>query len=365
MNLVGLPIPPDWEGSLPVTAAAMAAAIVMRPQASDVHLHESLPPWLRQGGRFVPMPGASHVDAREMEAVFAWIGGCPRDAWISANDAISTVTDPSGLRWRASAYDGVDGLSASFRRMPQAVPTLDQLGLPDDVRRLAAQSSGLVIAAGVARSGRTTTLASLVELINSTREAHILTIEHPVEYLYQPKLSLILQRDVDPGARGAALRTALRTDPDVVLVGECLTTADFELCLALAAAGNLVLTCVHAPDGVGVCERISAATGEAGQVLLSQVLRGVITQRLLPDAADPRGCHVAAEVMLMSPAMRQWIRPGGDTDRLRTHMANLQASLDYALVSKCLQGQVTDYDARCESVDPEAFDLLLRQARTG
>ncbi|MDE0195572.1 MAG: ATPase, T2SS/T4P/T4SS family [bacterium] len=363
MNLTGLPIPPDSEVSMPVTHAALAEATAMRPQASDVHVNESLPPWLRQGGRFAPLTGANRSSAREMEAVSAWIGGCSRDSWASALDTVSTVAGVDGLRWRASCWDGVGGLSASFRLMPQTAPPLEQLGLPDEVRMLAAQSSGLVIAAGVARSGLTTTLASLVDLVNSTREARILTIEHPVEYLHQPKLSLVSQRDVDPRVRGSTLRTVLSTDPDVVLVGECLTAADFELCLALAAAGHLVLTCVHAPDGAGVCERISAATGRVGQVLLSQVLRGVISQRLLPDAADPRGCHVVAEVMLFSSSMRQWIRPGGEIGRLRTHMENLQAGLDHALASKCLQGLVTDHEARCESVDPETFDLLLRQAR--
>ena len=364
MPIIGLPIPPDWERSIPVAASALREATVMSPRASDVHLREACPPWHRQGGTFQPMIGPARVDAREMEAVFAWVGGCPRNDWTAGDNTTSTVTDMSGLRWRATAYNGVDGLGAAFRRMPDTVPSLDQLGLPGEVRRLTAQSSGLVIAAGPARSGRTTTLASMLGLINSTRDAHILTIEHPVEYLHEPKLSLVSQRDVAPEDRNAALVAALHSDPDVVLVGEAVTPADFELCLTLAVAGYLVLTTVHAFDSVGACERIIAASVEEPslQLLLGQTLRGVVAQRLVPDAADPRGCHAVAEVLMMSSPLRPLLRPGGDADSLRRHLRNQQASLDHALASKCRRGEITEDDARGHSVDIDAFDDLLHQA---
>ena len=146
------------------------------------------------------------------------------------------------------------------------------------------------------------------------------------------------------------------------MVGDCLTTADFELCLTLAAAGRLVLTCVHAADSATACERIAAAVGPAGQILLAQTLKGVIAQCLVPDAADARGCHAVAEVLVMSSALRHILKPNGDIDALRGHILNQKTGLDHALAVKCRKGEITEDDARSYSVDPEEFDSLLRRA---
>ena len=362
MSWSGTPIPADWQTSLPAVAAALTAAGAARPQASDVHFHENRKPWHRQGAVLVPIPDSQPISGDQLKAVFAWIGGRSRNEWSAGSNATATVCDLEGRRWQAACYREIDGLSAAFKRLNENIPPLEQLGLPNEVRMLAAQAAGLVIAAGVARSGRSTTLASLVELINSTRQAHILIIEHPVEFLHKSKLSLVSHRDINPAERSTALRTALRSDPDVVLIGESTTKEDLQLCMSLAAAGHLVLTSMHAPDSAGACERIAAATGTSGRMLLSQVLQGVIAQRRLPDASDPRGCYVAAEVLLMNSAMRTLVKPGGDIDGLRNHLLSHRLSLDDALVEKCRRGEVAEDIARGESVDPEAFDSLLRRA---
>ena len=295
--------------------------------------------------------------------MFAWIGGRPPAEWESCDNATATVCDIEGRRWQASTCREIDGLSVAFKRLNEAAPPLEQLGLPNEVRMLAAQAAGLVIAAGPARSGRSTTLASLIELINNTRQAHILVIEHPVEFLHRSKLSLVSHRDIDStGRASAALSSALRADPDVVLVGESTTSDDLRLCLSLAAAGHLVLTSMHAPDSAAACERIAATTGESGQTLLAQVLQGVIAQRRLPDLSDARGCYVAAEVLLMTSGLRTLVKPGGDIDGLRTHLLSHRISLDDALADKCRRGEVPEEVARSESVDPEMFKSLLRRA---
>lgn len=362
MAWAGTPIPSDWQTSLPTVAAVLGTAGSARPQASDVHFHENRRPWRRQGAVLAPVPDTQPVSGGELRAVFAWIGGLPAAEWESGDNATATVCDVDGRRWQATGCREVDGLSAAFKRLNEAVPPLEQLGLPNQVRMLAAQAAGLVIAAGPARSGRSTTLASLIELINKTRQAHILIIEHPVEFLHRSKLSLVSHRDIDSAGRAAALASVLRSDPDVVLVGESKTEHDLRLCMSLAAAGHLVFTSMHAPDSAAACERIAAATGESGQTLLSQVLQGVIAQRRLPDAGDARGCYVSAEVLLMTSVLRPLVKPGGDLDGLRNHLLSQRISLDDALAARCRSGEVSEEVARGESVDPEMFDSLLRQA---
>lgn len=361
MPLTGLPIPMDWRSTMPVITAALSAGGSSRPQVSDIHFHQNGEPWFRQGAVLVPMGHLGKVSSRELENVFAWIGQCPRVDWLAGNNATTTVSDMEGRRWQATGYNEIDGLSAAFRRLQESIPPLEQLGLPVEVRRLAAQSSGLILAAGPARSGRSTTLASLVELINQTRQSHILIIEHPVEYLHKSKLSLVSHRDVDAQERSTVLATTLHSNSDVVLIGDIRTTKDIQLCLALSAAGHLVFTSVHALDSAGACERMAAAVGINGQMLLSQVLRGVIAQRRIPDASDPRGCYVAAEVLMMTSTLRALLKPGGDIDGIRAYLLNKKASIDDALVAKCLRGEITEETARSECVDTEVFDSLLHR----
>lgn len=347
---------------MPVIAEALSLAGVARPQVSDVHFHQNQQPWCRQGAVLSPMKNSQPVGGSELENVFAWIGKCPRVDWMIGNNATTTVSDMEGRRWKATGYNEIDGLSAAFRRLQESVPPLEQLGLPNQVRMLASQPAGLIITTGPARSGRSTTLASLIELINQTRQIHIIIIEHPAEFLHESRLSLVSHRDIDSTERTTTLITLLNSDPDAVLIGESKTVDDFRLCLALAAAGHMVFTSMHAPDSSSACERIAAATGPNGQTLLSQVLQGVVAQRRLPDAIDPRGCYVAAEVLVMTSKLRAALKPGGDIGALRAHLQNQQLSVDHVLVDKCTRGEITEASGRGASVDPEVFDSLLHDA---
>lgn len=362
MISAGVSIPSDWQTSMPAVATALSAASGMRPQVSDVHFHQDQQPWCRQGAVLAPMTNLTPVDHSELESVFAWIGKCPRVDWQAGNNATTTVCDVEGKRWQATGYNEINGLSAVFSRLQDMAPPLEQLGLPGEIRRLAAQLTGLVIATGPARSGRSTTVASLLEFVNQTRQSHILIIEHPTEFLHKSRLSLVSHRDIDSAGRNSILSTVLNSDPDVVLIGESKTAEDFWLCLTLAAAGRLVFTTMHAPDSTGACERIAAATGPNGQMLLSQVLQGVIAQRRLPDASDPRGCYVIAEALMMTSALRLVLKPGNDMDVLRSHLRDRKMTIDHLLVEKCLRGEITEASARGASVDPETFDSWLHQS---
>lgn len=362
MTLSGIPIPSDWQKTLPVTSAALRAASKLSPRASDIHMQQGAWPWYRQGGTFLPNDTSKRVSLRELQNVFAWVGACARGDWLSANDTTSIVKDASGARWRATVYSSFNNLHATFRLMPNQVPPLQQLGLPDSVRRLASHTSGLVIIAGVARSGRTTTLASIIKLINTTREANILTIEHPVEYPHTSNRSLIAQRDIEPSRRGSAIKTALNADVDVVMLGDCSTASDFESCLTLAAAGHTIFAATHALDSINVCEKIAALTGSQGQMLLSQSLKGIITQRLVPDVNDPRGCHAVAEVLVITEQLRPLLKPQGDLQGIRKFMLNQRMTIDHALADKCLRGDISEEAARNQSLDTDMFDSLVNQS---
>lgn len=333
-----------------VVLAALGHATSLNPAASDVHLRAGAVPWLRQGGLFAEHDICGPVPAGQLRAVSAWVGGY---------DETSTVQDHNGRRWRATSFEAVDGPRAVFRRIPESPPRLEALGLPARVRRLSTLNSGLIIAAGATGSGKTTTLAAVVQLICDTRAVSVLTIEDPVEYLFQPRRGMIAQREVKVEAQTQALNTSLRSDPNVVLFGECRVREHFELCLTLAVTGHLVLTSVHAADGASTCERIAAETGRRGRSMLAQSLRAVAAQRLVPDAGDPRRRHAIVELMESSNALRQYIKPGGDMSRIRTRLHDQHDSMDSALLAAVNAGRITLEDARAEAVELEEFDRLV------
>ena len=343
---------PSETGGADLVAAALSVAEELR--ASDVHIAEGQPPWIRHGGTFGPVPGLAPVSRDEIRHIMYSWGGGP--------DTSDTIMW-DGQRWRLTCFESSNGLRTIFRRVPSAPPPLESLGLPAEVSDLASLSDGLIVTAGSTGSGKTTTLASLVNHINVSRSLHILTIEDPVEYLYPKGRSMISQRHVPIEDQRIALSTALRSDPDVVFLGECRLVEHFEMCLTLAATGHLVLTTVHARDASTTCERIAAATGDSGRASLAQTLRAVISQRLIPDAHNPTRRHVAAEVMINKPVVQQWIRPGGDISGISRMLRDEARGMDRVLVNLVKQGRITAEAGRSEALDIAHFDDLLGEAR--
>lgn len=313
--------------------------------ASDVHVACGAVPWIRQGGRFAPDESLGFVAADEVRVCAEGLGG----------EDSSVAVEAAGSRWRATVYGALDGTRLAFRRVASDPPVLGMLGLPESVRGLAGLRDGLIIAAGATGSGKSSTLAALIDLINETRACHIMTLEDPIEYVHRPKRAMISQRQVPSDATAQALLTAMRADPDVVLVGECRSRAQFETAMEMAATGHLVLTTLHARDCVSTCERIAAATGVQGEQMLSQTLRAVIAQRLIPDIEDERKRHCAAEIMIMDNFYANKIKPGGNTSEIRQQLSNESCSLDIVLAEMVREQKISHAAALREATDQAAF----------
>ena len=315
--------------------------------ASDIHLAPNQPPWVRHGGEFKPEAGEAPLSAEVVAACGQWAGGTD----------VSITRVAAQCRWRVTAYTTADGWRVSFRVIPSRPPAFEQLGLPDEVRALAALEDGLIITAGATGSGKTTTLAALIALIVRSRPIHLLTIEEPLEYQYESAVALVTHRELgmDGLKPETALATAMRSDPDIVLFGEMRRPEDFHLCMELASSGHLVLTTLHARDSGTVCERITAATGVGGRSVLAQVLRAIIVQKLVPAAQDPRIRYVAAEVLMMDPSMRSIIRPGGQLTRIESTLTNQRRTLDVALANLVREGKITKAVGEAAALNPAFY----------
>lgn len=338
----------DTLGNVNTVIQALSTAVNLK--ASDIHIAEGTPPWIRHGGTFAPIQNLNAITKEEAHIIV--------NEWGDGTDTSETVIIDEH-RWRLTCYEAADGLRASFRRIPSHPPSLEQLSLPFEINQLLDYADGLIIAAGATGAGKTTTLASFINRINQTRNVHILTIEDPIEYLYPAGYSMISQRNVPIEEQHTALKTALRSDPDIVFLGECRLAQHFELCLTLAATGHLVLTSVHARDASSTCQRIATATGDTGRSALAQTLRAVITQRLIPDANERKKRHLVVELMLSNPATQQAIRPGGDLGAIQRMLRDEHKGMDQMLAKLTLDGHITIHDASSEALDLDHFNYLL------
>ena len=318
--------------------------------ASDLHVVAGLPLWVRHGAQLQPDPGTREITKAEIESLAEWAGG--KDVSISREAA--------GCRWRVSAYTAVDGWRVQFRIIPAKPPNFKQLGLPDSVRALSGLHHGLVITAGSTGSGKTTTLAALISSIILSRQIHLLTVEEPIEYLYDSAIAIVTQRELgaDLDAQ-SALEMAMRSDIDVILFGEIRRPSDAHLCLELAASGHLVFTSIHARDAGTVCERIDAMTGKTGRSVLAQVLRAIITQQLLPSTTDPTVRHLAAEVLLMNHAFRQMMRPDGQLTRIESALLNERQGMDVVIADLIREDKITRATGMAAALNPKVLELEL------
>ena len=237
----------------------------------------------------------------------------------------------AGNRWRVTSFRSQDGWWVAFRIIPNPPIPFDELGLPSALNDLVSCEDGLIIAAGAGASGKTTTLAALVDLIAKTRPVHLLTIADPAEHPH-PSAAQVTQYDLGDGLTlEQAWETARHLKPDVVLFEEVRHTGDIDMCMKLVSSGLLVLTTMHSSRCRVVCERIAAASGDHGRSLLAETLRAVIAQKLVPAAQDPHRRHLAAETLVMNDTYRALIEPGGSLASIDTQLANEQHSMDWAL----------------------------------
>ena len=286
-------------------------------QASDVHLAAGLVPQVRVQGKLQSLllsPTSQDMLAGELRALLQ------EQQWqelLRTGEVDIAFSDAVGERYRLNAYRQGAQYALAIRLLASVIPDCQALGLPESVVRLADLRQGLVLVAGPTGSGKTTTLAALVQRINNERPVHIITLEDPVEYLYPQGKALISQREIgrDTESFASGLRSALRQDPDIILVGELRDAESMAMALSAAETGHLVLATLHTQDAAGSVNRILDVLSERqaqARSQLAECLQAVVCQRLLPRS-DAEGRVAAFEVLVATEALRNIIREG------RTH----------------------------------------------
>jgi twitching motility protein PilT len=290
-------------------------AEAVRKGASDVHLTVGLPPVFRRHGKLEPQGQWSPLTAAVTEALVREILG---NRWeeFKERKELDLAYSVAGLgRFRVNVFYQRGSVGAAIRLVGEVIRSLDELGLPPVVGELADQPHGLVLVTGPTGSGKTTTLAAMIDRINEQRSCHIITLEDPIEYLHQHKKSVVNQREIGSDSLSfvSALRAALRQDPDVILVGEMRDLETVATAITAAETGHLVLATLHTGSAVQSIDRIIDVFPPHQQnqirIQLADTLAGVITQQLLPRT-DGKGRVVAAEILIATPAVRNLIREG-------------------------------------------------------
>ncbi|MDY7105173.1 MAG: PilT/PilU family type 4a pilus ATPase [Actinomycetota bacterium] len=289
---------------------------VVATGASDLHLAPDLPPIVRVDGSLRPLAGVDPLPAPTVDhLVRTVLGADAARALDHGGDAEAAIDTASGIRFRIAAFYDAGRVAAAFRVLPATIPRAADLGLSGAITDLVERPHGLVLVTGPTGSGKTTTLAALVDHVNRTRNAHVITVEDPIEYRHRHLLSVVHQREVgaDTPSFEAALRHALRQDPDVLVVGELRDTESMRIALQAADTGHLVLGTVHTLDAPGTVHRLvdSFAADQQPQVRsqLAAALNGIVSQRLLRSSTGT-GRVLVTEVLIANQAVRTLIRDG-------------------------------------------------------
>jgi twitching motility protein PilT len=319
-------------------------------KASDLHLIVSTPPMLRIDGSLQPIENRDALSAEEIvEALTQLTSGEQRSDFERTLELDFGLTRPDIGYLRCNAARQRNGISLAIRLLPPDIPTIDELELPPITKELALRPRGLVVVTGPTGSGKTTTLAAMIQYMNEKESRHIVTIEDPIEYVHSTSKGAITQRQLgdDTLSFPNALRHVLRQDPDVILVGEMRDFDTAAAVLTIAETGHLILTTGHAPSASQAVERVIDLfpynERHLAQARLASLLNGVLCQTLVPRASGA-GRIAAVEIMLANPAVRSLIRDGKIfqlPNVITTHREIGMISLDESLVNLYIQGVIT------------------------
>ena len=341
---------------------------VIKKKASDLHLQVGLPPMLRIDGALTPANGAPVLDEEAVETlIFAILDDDQKQILLKDKDFDFSFAFGDLGRFRVNAFHERGNLAAALRLIPNEILSTEQLGLPGIVDRLAEYPRGLVLVTGPTGSGKSTTLAAMINKINNERSEHIITIEDPIEYTHRSRKSVIVQREVhyDTYSFSAALRSALREDPDVVLIGEMRDLETIASAITIAETGHLVLATLHTNSAAQSIDRMVDVFPPHQQPQirsqLANILQAIVCQRLVPAIGGGRAA--AAEILIATSAVRNIIREG-KTHQLeaviQTGAEYGMQSMDRTLVNLIHAGTITYDEARNFAVDLEELDRLMR-----
>jgi twitching motility protein PilT len=340
--------------------------------ATDIHLKVGQPPFCRIDGDLNPLPDAPALDDIALTGVLDIIGRRAPEKlqqFHDSGDLDIAYQDGDLPRFRVNAYRQRSAISFAFRVIPKTVPTFEQLNLPPGVQKLAEEHRGLILVTGATGSGKTTTLAAIIDYMNRNRKQHIITIEDPIEILHPDRGCIVNQREVglDTESFGQALRRALRQDPDTILIGELRDAETAQTALQAAESGHLVLSTLHTIDAAETVGRMieffPPEKQEVIRSIMAGVLRGVVSQRLLPKVDGGR--VAAVEVMVMNARIADLIREGRAdevTDAVAEGDFFQMQTFTQALIEHVLAGRVDSEVAANAATNRHDFLVALEQA---
>jgi twitching motility protein PilT len=357
-------------------------------KASDIHLRAGDPPLVRVNGDLHRWTSVASLTPAHLEAIAGRL--LPQGIFLGLGRPANRHDDPpnegrlevdvawqasESIRIRASVFRQRGTVGVSMRLIPDQIPAVEDLGLPDSVVRLAELRRGLVVVTGITGSGKSTTLAALIDAINQTRPAHILTIEDPIEFVHRNKVATVTQREIrtDTLSYGSGLRSALRQDPDVIMIGEMRDAETIETALIAAETGHLVFSTLHTLNAPETINRIVTVfpphQHEQIRHQLAGVLKASVSQRLL-QAADGKSRVLAAEVLVTTPYIKDCIQEREKTSLIPDAIVagaseyGMQ-SFDQAILKLCQDGVVTVAEAESSVTNVEEFRMRLRGITSG
>ncbi len=341
---------------------------VVKRTASDLHLQVGLPPTLRIDGRLTPMQNIGQLNEQAVEKlVFSLLDDDQKQILLRDKEFDFSFAFGNLGRFRVNAFHERGNLAAALRLIPNEIRTIDELGMPKILNKFTEYPRGLVLITGPTGSGKSTTLAAMIDKINTERNEHIITVEDPIEYTHSSKKSLIAQREVhyDTYSFSAALRSALREDPDVVLIGEMRDLETIAAAITIAETGHLVFATLHTNSASQTIDRMVDVFSPHQQpqvrAQLGNILMAICSQRLIPALSGGR--VAASEILVATPAVRNIIREGKSYQLeavIQTGAEYGMQSMDRVLVNFIHSGTISYDEARNYAVDLDELDRLMR-----
>lgn len=337
---------------------------VLNKNASDLHISCGSSPVIRVHGEFISTPYQAVIEENIKELVFPILSPEQIESFNKYGDLDFSYEEPGIARFRVNIYKKLDGMGAAFRLIPNKIPRFEDLGLPSILKEISDYKSGLVLITGPTGSGKTTTLASIVDQINMKRRGHIITIEDPLEFVHENKMSTITHREIGNQAIGFgdAIRSAMRSDPDVILVGEMRDYETVSEALRAAETGILVLSTLHTNNAAKAVDRLIDLFPPENQMqartILGGVLKAVVAQRLL-KRMDKKGRVPAVEVLFATSGLDNLIREGKTiliNSVIQTGREEGMKSMDQALIELIENNIIDKNEAKEIAVDYKTFE---------